>query len=77
VIKLIIDLVDLLGFHLCHFVFKIYLETLSTNFGFSAVAETSVKESQMSMDLVVGGNDNVSNTVVVETTQIPLPSATR
>jgi len=34
------------------------------------VGESGSKDSQMSVDLVVGGNENVSNTVVVETTQM-------
>jgi len=37
----------------------------------TAVAgEPATKDSQMSVDLVVGGNENVSNTEVVETTQM-------
>jgi len=35
-----------------------------------SVSDPASKDSQMSVDLVVGGNENVSNTVVVETTQI-------
>jgi len=36
----------------------------------AAVDPAGSKDSQMSVDLVIGGNDNVSNTVVVETTQM-------
>jgi len=36
----------------------------------AVVGEPAAKDSQMSVDLVVGGNENVSNTVVVETTQM-------
>ena len=42
----------------------------------AAVGEPATKDSQMSVDLVVGGNENVSNTVVVETTQMQSLTAT-
>jgi len=35
-----------------------------------AMGDPASKDSQMTVDLVVGGNENVSNTVVVETTQM-------
>lgn len=40
-----------------------------------AAGDPTSKDSQMSVDLVVGGNENVSNTVVVETTQMQSLSA--
>jgi len=43
-----------------------------------SAGDPASKDSQMSVDLVVGGNENVSNTVVVETTQVQsLASTTR
>jgi len=36
----------------------------------AVAGDIAAKDSQMSVDMVVGDSENVSNTVVVETTQV-------